>query len=63
MKIVGQRRREPATPAECVARAVILPRQVDLMNPFPKPRGFVFKARTREEYGRWRKAQDNPRLW
>jgi hypothetical protein len=63
MKIVGKRRRELAAPAECVARAAILQRQVDLMNPFPKPRGFVFKARTWEEYEQWRKAQDNPRLW
>ena len=62
-KIVGTRRRQPATPAEYVARAVILQRQVEVMNPFPKPRGFVFKARTWEDFERWRREQDNPRLW
>jgi hypothetical protein len=63
MKIVGTRRRQPATPAECVARALVLQRQMEVMNPFPKPRGFVFKARTRQDFEQWRRAQDNPRLW
>jgi hypothetical protein len=30
---------------------------------FSRPRGFVFKARMREEYERWRGRQSNPRLW
>jgi hypothetical protein len=67
MKIVGQRRRSdetaPLPPAEAVRRASVLQAQADLLNPYPRPRGFVFKARTREEYERWRKAQTNPRLW
>jgi hypothetical protein len=63
IKIVGTRRRQPATPAEYVARAQVLQRQLEAMNPFPKPRGFIFKARTREDYEHWRRAQDNPRLW
>jgi hypothetical protein len=63
IKIVGRRRREPANPAEYVARAVILQRQMEAMNPFPKPRGFVFKARTRQDFEQWRRTQDNPRLW
>jgi hypothetical protein len=50
-------------PEEALRRATILQAQVDLLNPYPRPRGFVFKARTREEYDRWRKAQANPRLW
>ncbi len=44
-------------------RAAILQAQAELLNPYPRPRGFVFKARTRAEYERWRKAQANPRLW
>ena len=67
MKIVGQRRltndREPILPAEALRRAVVLQAQADLLNPFPRSRGFVFKAKTREDYERWRKAQSNPRLW
>jgi hypothetical protein len=63
MKIVGRRQREPGTPAENYARAAILQRQADLLNPFPKPRGFVHRARTWEDFERWRNAHDNPRLW
>lgn len=61
-KIVGQRR-GPQTPAEFHARSVRLEREVDLLNPFPRPRGFVFKARTWQEWEKWRASQDNPRLW
>jgi hypothetical protein len=67
MKIVGHRQHssEPALlpPAEALRRAGVLQAQAELLNPYPRPRGFVFKARTREEYERWRKAQPNPRLW
>ena len=63
LKIVGDRRRRPANPAEYQARALILQRQLENVNPFPRPRGFVFKARTREEFEQWRRAQNNPRLW
>ena len=67
MKIVGKRRTSddltPVPPAEALGRATILQAQADLLNPYPRPRGFVFKAKTREEYERWRKAQSNPRLW
>jgi hypothetical protein len=61
-KVVGHRR-----PAETVEerheRAWRLEREVSLLHPWPRPRGFVFKARTWEEYERWRAAQENPRLW
>ncbi|MBI5386009.1 MAG: hypothetical protein HZA90_15140 [Verrucomicrobia bacterium] len=67
MKTVGHRRRSddtaPLPPAEAVRRAGVLQAQMELLNPNPRPRGFVFKARTREEYERWRKTQPNPRLW
>jgi hypothetical protein len=59
MKIVGKRRTvedlTPISPQEALARASILQEQLDLLNPYPRPRGFVFKARTWEEYERWRK--------
>jgi hypothetical protein len=67
MKIVGKRRTSedlsPISPGEALARATILQDQAERLNPYPRPRGFVFKARTREEYERWRKSQSNPRLW
>jgi hypothetical protein len=67
MKVVGTRRTSedlmPISPEEALRRAGILQAQADLLNPYPRPRGFVFKAKTREEYERGRKAQPNPRLW
>ena len=67
MKVVGKRNRlderRPRTPEEALRRAGVLQAQAELLNPFPRPRGFVFKAKTREEYERWRRAQPNPRLW
>jgi hypothetical protein len=67
MKIVGKRRtsEDPtrSSPEEALGRAAILQAQAELLNPFPRPRGFLFKAKTREDYERWRKAQTNPRLW
>jgi hypothetical protein len=67
VKVVGKRRTSedltPISPEEALRRAAILQAQVDLLNPYPRPRGFVYKAKTREDYERWRKAQTNPRLW
>ncbi len=67
VKIVGQRNSSenlmPLRPQEAVRRAAVLQAQAELLNPYPRPRGFVFKAKTREEYARWRQAQSNPRLW
>jgi hypothetical protein len=67
VKIVGKRRMSedlaPISPQEAVRRATVLQQQADLLNPYARPRGFVFKARTRDDYERWRKAQSNPRLW
>lgn len=67
MRIVGKRRTSedltPTSPEEALERAVILQAQMELLNPYPKPRGFLFKAKTREDYERWRRAQPNPRLW
>ena len=64
-KVVGRRRlaAEAGTPVENLARADRLIREMDLLNPWPRPRGFVFKAKTYADYERWRRAQRNPRLW
>lgn len=67
MKVVGRRRiaGEVAgvAPEDAFRRAVVLQTQADLLNPFSRPRGFVHKARTWEEYAAWRRGQRNPRLW
>jgi hypothetical protein len=62
VKIVGQRR-APGTPAERLREAAVLIQAAEKLNPHPRPRGFVFKARTYAEYERWRREQENPRLW
>ena len=61
-KVVGIRRRA-ADPVSCHRRALALMHQAEKICPFPQPRGFVFKARTWQEYEAWKKAQPNPRLW
>ena len=61
-KIVG-RRQPPATPQECHTLAAKQYRAAVIMSPFPRPRGFVKKARTWEEMQRWRQEQSNPWLW
>jgi hypothetical protein len=67
MKVIGRRHAvdgvPPLQPEEALQRALVLQAQVDLLNPYPRPRGFVYKAKTRQDYERWRKAQANPRLW
>ncbi|OQW96457.1 MAG: hypothetical protein BWK77_04605 [Verrucomicrobia bacterium A1] len=64
IKIVGRRPpRAAADPAEFRARAQRLQEHADRLNPYPKPRGFVFCARTWADYEAWRTSQPNPRLW
>lgn len=62
MKVVG---RKPAllSAEESLRQAMILIRQAEKLSPFPRPRGFVFKAKTYDEYARWRRSQPNPWLW
>lgn len=62
IKVVGRIRRSH-DPVECFWRGHALQQQTDKLNPYPRPRGFVFKARTYEDYERWKKSQSNPRLW
>jgi len=67
MKVIGTRRRTDdlvgVQPEEALRRAAILQAQANRLNPYPQPRGFFFKARTWEEYERWRRSRSNPRLW
>ena len=61
-KMVG-RRVAPATPEEALRRAHVLEKELDLLNPYPRPQGFLRKFKTHEEYETWRKKQPNPRFW
>jgi len=63
VKIAGKRRNETETPEARYRRGRRLIAQMDRLNPYPRPRGFVFKARSWEEYEQWRREQSNPRLW
>ena len=62
LKVFGKRK-PPETPEEWYALAVKHFRAAVAMSPYPRPRGFVFKARTWEEWERWRREHPNPWLW
>lgn len=62
MKVVGNRRL-PDSPEESLRRAERLIAEADLLASHPRPRGFVFKAKTWEAYESWKREQTNPRLW
>jgi hypothetical protein len=51
------------TAEESFWRAHKLEKELNLLNPYPRPRGFIHKAKTYAEYEQWRRAQPNPRLW
>jgi hypothetical protein len=63
-KVVGRRRfQSQVSPIESHRRAMALQVRVDRLNPFCRPRGFVFKAKSWADYEAWKKKQTNPRLW
>jgi hypothetical protein len=63
MKVVGNRRNFANSPLDHYWLGRRLNAQMERLNPFPRPRGFVYKARSWEEYEQWRREQPNPRLW
>jgi len=63
MKTVGRRQQQPLSAVEYHQRALTLQKRVSLLNPYPKPRGFVFKAKSWTAYETWKQQQPNPRLW
>ena len=63
MKIVGKQSRIPSTPAEAVLRAGKIIAEAFRVSTIKKPRGFVVKFKTRQDYENWRRDQMNPRLW
>jgi hypothetical protein len=62
VKVVGKRS-IPETHEEFFRRGQRLRRSADKLNPFPRPRGFVVKFKTHDDYERWKREQSNPRLW
>lgn len=62
IKVVGKRKR-PTTPEECLIAAERMNAEVALLNPYKRPRGFVAKFKTHEDYEAWKKKQTNPWLW
>jgi len=62
MKTVGKLRTK-LSPEEALRRAERLIAEASRIAPHPRPRGFIFKAKTWEDYEAWRKSQSNPRLW
>ncbi len=64
VKTIGNRNRVVMPNArDSHRKALVLMLQLEKLNPNPKPRGFVFKARTWSDYETWRARQKNPRLW
>ena len=51
-KVVG-RRKTPRTPAELHALGARLDRELLIVRPFVRKRGFVFKARSWDELAHW----------
>ena len=51
-KVVGRRKR-PRTPAEFHALGARLDRELSIVRPFSRKRGFVFKARSWDELAQW----------
>lgn len=54
---------QPDSPAVYLRRAEALIEEMDRLNPWPRPRGFVQCFRTHEDYEVWKRQQTNPRLW
>lgn len=63
VRVVRERSPEIGGPAQYLQRAETLIAEMDRLNPWPRPRGFVQRFRTHEEYEAWKKQQSNPRLW
>jgi hypothetical protein len=61
VKAVGSRR-PPETAEEFLITAERINSELSLLVPAKRPRGFVMKFRTPEEYQKWKAEQTNPWL-
>ena len=52
LKVVGHRK-TPKTPQEFYALGARLDRELAVVRPFSRKRGFVFKARTWDDLAKW----------
>jgi hypothetical protein len=60
VKVVGNRKMQ--TPLEFLVQLHHLRQRLDRWNPYPRPRGQIFKFKTWEDFEKWRQSQTNPRL-
>lgn len=63
VRVVGRTSSIPATPEARALLAAQMYQDALRLNPYPRPRGFVYKAKTWEKYQQWRQQQPNPWLW
>lgn len=61
MKIVGKRKKAESA-AEFLARAERMNSELEVMIPAKRPRGFVMKFKTHDDYQKWKAEQTNPWL-
>jgi hypothetical protein len=61
VKVVGKRK-TPETPAEFLAAAERINSELALLIPEKRPRGFVMKFKTPDDYQKWKAQQTNPWL-
>jgi len=59
MKVVGNRR-VVSSPEESLRRAERLSAEADLLASHPRPRGFIFKAKTWAAYESWKRRRPIP---
>ena len=61
VKIVGNRK-APGNAAEFLAAAERMNAELKLLIPAKRPRGFVMKFKTHDDYQKWKSEQTNPWL-
>lgn len=60
-KIVGKRKK-PGNAEEFLATAERMNAELEVLIPAKRPRGFVMKFKTHEDYQKWKAEQTNPWL-
>ncbi len=63
MKTVGTRVPPADSPADFVRRAARMIAAADQLAGNRKPRGYVVKCKSWDDYTKWKAEQTNPRLW
>jgi len=63
VKVVGTRNASWQSPEQCVLRACRLLAAARQLSPVARGAGFVFRAKTRDEFEAWKRRQPDPRYW